>query len=63
MIKKTEVIVFSSSSTVVTDPVNLDSLQPFLKQSVKNLGIILDSDFKFNKQINYVLQKSVFQLR
>lgn len=32
---------------------NLCSLESNLRQSVFNLGFILDSDFKFDKQINY----------
>lgn len=44
--QKTDVIVFDPSSTV---PVNQDSLEIYLKQSVTNLRVDLDFGFKFNK--------------
>lgn len=32
-------------------------------QSVRNLGVIFDSFFKFDKQISYILKNIFFQLR
>lgn len=58
--RKTEVIVFSPCSTAGTLLEILVSLELYFKQSVLNLGMILDSDLKFNKKINSALQKSFY---
>ncbi len=42
---------------------DLGVLKPFVKPSVKNLGVLMDSDFKLDKQINLVIKCSFFQLR
>ncbi len=49
----------------ICDSVDLDlgELKPRVKPYVKNLGVILDCDFKFDKQINSVVKSSFFQLR
>lgn len=41
---KTEV-VFSSRSSAGSDPENLASLEPYLKQSITSLRMVLDSGF------------------
>ena len=43
--------------------VDLGSLSLYLKDCVTNLGVKFDTDFKFEKQISGVVQKSYYQLR
>ena len=43
--------------------VDLGPLSPYLKDCVTNLGVKFDPDFKFEKQISSVVQKSFYQLR
>ncbi len=38
-------------------------MRPHVKSTVKNLGVILDMDFKLGKQINSVVKSSFYQLR
>ncbi len=42
---------------------DLGVLKAFVKPYVKNLGVLMDSDFKLDKQINLVIKSSFFQLR
>lgn len=60
---KTEIVIFGPSSTHVAPNTELGSLIPYVKSSVKNLGVIMDGDFKLKKQINSVVKVSFFQLR
>lgn len=60
---KTEIVIFGPSSTHVAPNTELGSLIPYVKSSVKNLGVIMDGDFKLEKQINSVVKVSFFQLR
>ncbi|XP_056155517.1 protein bassoon [Lampris incognitus] len=41
---------------------SLGNLSTLVKHHVKNLGVILDSAYKFDKQVNAVLKASIFQL-
>lgn len=60
---KTEVIIFGPSGNPNTSNFNLHSFEPFVKSHAKNLGVILDSNFTFEKQISSVVQRSFFKLR
>ncbi len=57
--EKTEVMIFRPGNTCDTPRF----IKPYVKPNVKNLGLIMDSDFKLNKQINSVSKSSFFQLR
>ncbi len=41
---------------------SLGPLQANIRTHVKNLGVVFDSEFKFNKQINSVVSASLFSL-
>ena len=58
---KTEVMVFGSRDDRAF--MDLGSLQPYVKSSVTNLGVIMDSNFNMDKQINSVVKSSFYQLR
>ena len=60
--EKTEVMVFGGTS-VTTPLVDLGSLAQYRKPIVKNLGVKVDSDLKFDSQIKAVVKSSFFQLR
>ena len=60
---KGEIILFGSPSTVDKISTDLGSLAPLVKPQVRNLGVIFDSELKFNKQINSVVKSCFFQLR
>lgn len=60
---KTEVLIFGPSGACDAPHVDLWSLEPYVKPTVKNLGVIMDRDFKLDKQINSVIKYSFFQLR
>ncbi|KAL0152338.1 hypothetical protein M9458_052061, partial [Cirrhinus mrigala] len=53
---KTEIVMFGSSKQT------LDLGVPF-SSHVNNLGVMIDSSFKFDKQISSVVKTSFFQLR
>lgn len=57
---KTEVIVFGPRKHDVLQCFNATSLTGFVKCSVKNLGIVLDSDLKLDRQINTVMRSCFF---
>uniref|UniRef100_A0A8C1IL60 Reverse transcriptase domain-containing protein n=1 Tax=Cyprinus carpio TaxID=7962 RepID=A0A8C1IL60_CYPCA len=61
--EKTEIIVFRPSRVCDSTPVNLGSLQQYIKPVVTNLGIKIDSEFKLDKQINMVVKSCFYQLR
>ena len=62
LVSKTEVIVFGkplpASSCAALGP-----LAANIKTSVRNLGVFLDSAFKFNQQVSHVVKKSFYHLR
>lgn len=58
---KTEVMVFGPSCCSVPNA-DLGSLSLYFRDCVTNLGVEFDSDFKFDKQISTVVQKSFYQL-
>ena len=60
--EKTEVMLFGPSRSS-SPSVDLASLSPYLSDCVTNLGVKFDSDFRFEKQISSVVQKSFYQLR
>ncbi len=59
---KTEVILFGSPHLVNTLSSSLGPLQANIRTHVKNLGVIFDSELKFDKQIHSVVSASFFQL-
>ena len=59
---KTEAIVFGKiSPAFYTDA--LGPLASNIRPSVRNLGVIFDSAFKFQQQVSAVVRKSFFHLR
>ena len=46
-----------------TFTIDLGSLEPYFEHSVRNLGVILDTDFKLEKQINSEVKSSLFHPR
>ena len=60
---KTEIIIFRPSVAASTLVLDIGPLEPYLKPTVTNLGVKMDSDFLMDKQINAVLKSSFFQLR
>ena len=58
---KTEVLVFDFGPSFPID--QLGPLSSNSRPFVKNLGVIFDSKFKFDKQISMVVKSSFFQLR
>ncbi len=60
---KTEVLLFGPNNARAGPLMNMSSLSPYIKSTAKNLGVIMDSDFKLDKQINSVVKSSFFQLR
>ncbi len=60
---KMEVIWFTPGGASGSLDLDLGVLKPFVKPSVKNLGVLMDSDFKLDKQINLVIESIFFQLR
>lgn len=61
--RKTEVMVFTPSDSHVFLPADLGPLELFVKPTITNLGVKMDSDLKMDKQINAVVGKSFAQLR
>lgn len=55
--------MFGPSRVCDSTPVNLGSLQQYVKSVVTNLGIKIDSEFKLDKQINVVVKSCFYQLR
>ena len=64
---KTEILVLNPSRHPPVSPDNISSLlgsmAPYLKPHVKNLGVIFDSSFKLDLQINSVVKASFYQLK
>uniref|UniRef100_A0A8C1LY92 Reverse transcriptase domain-containing protein n=1 Tax=Cyprinus carpio TaxID=7962 RepID=A0A8C1LY92_CYPCA len=60
---KTEIILFRPGGTINTPDVDLGDLKSYVKPVVKNLGVLMDGDFKLDKQINLVVKSCFYQLR
>ena len=60
---KTEVIVFENNRSASSSSFPLGSLGHNPRTAVRNLGIIMDSAFKFEQQVSAVVRKSFFHLR
>ncbi len=58
---KTEVMVFGG--TTGTSLVDLGALAQYIKPTITNLGVKIDSDLKLDSQIRAVVKSSFFQLR
>ncbi len=46
----------------MSDLPNLGELSPYCKPVVRDLGVMLDSSLKFEKQINSVVKSAFFSL-
>ncbi len=60
---KTEVIVFGPKNQEVIQCLNSTPLADFIKTHVKDLGFVLDSELKMDRQINTVVRSCFFYLR
>lgn len=60
---KTEVVIFAPPKSIHKVADSLSHLSPFVKPSAKSLGVILEPDLCFKKQINAVVKNSFYQLR
>ncbi len=60
---KTRIVLFRPNEKTDLSTVDLGSLSPYYSSEVKDLGFILDSDLKLNKQINYTVSASFYHLR
>ena len=60
---KTEIIIFGQSELLDGFNSVLGPLASYSRPSVRNLGVIFDNCFKFDKQISSVVKTSFFQLR
>ena len=60
---KSEIILFGPPDSVTTLTNSLGNLSTLVKPHVKNLGVIFDPYFKFDKQVNAVVKACFFQLR
>ncbi len=58
---KTELVWFGEPAT--SDLSSLGELSPYCKPVVRDLGVMLDSSLKFDKQINSVVKSAFFHLR
>ena len=59
---KTKLVVFGKTSPAFSTNA-LGSLASNIRPSVRNLGVIFDSTFKFEQQVSAVVRKSFFHLR
>jgi len=60
---KTEVVLFGRPELVQVLTSSLGHLAPHLRSHARNLGVIVDSAFKLDKQVSAVVRASFFQLR
>ena len=60
---KTEVQIFEPGGERNAIHMDLWSLGPYMRSTVKHVGVIMHSYFKLDKQINSVIKSSFFQLR
>ncbi len=56
---KTEIVAFTPSDAHGIPNLNLGVLAPYVKPYVKNLGVVLDSVLKLDRQVNHVKLLSV----
>ncbi len=60
---KTEVIVFGPKKQEIIQCLKSTPLADFIKTHVKDLGFVLDSELKMDRQINTVVRSCFFHLR
>ena len=60
---KSEIVLFGRPDSISQIRNDLGNLSCFVKPHSKNLGVLFDSDFKFDKQINAVVKSCFFHLR
>ncbi len=60
---KTEIMIVGPNCTNKVSNIDLGPLLPHVKSTVKNLGVILDMDFKLDKQINSVVKSSFLSVK
>ena len=60
--RKSEIVVFSRNTSALSNDV-LGPLAANIRPSAKNLGVIFDSAFKFERQVSAVVRNSFFHLR
>lgn len=60
---KTEIILFGQQNLLDGYDSAIGTLKSHCHPFARNLGFILDSDFKFDKQISPIVKTSFFQLR
>lgn len=60
---KTQIVLFGPTEKMYLSAVDLGSFTPFCSFDVKDLGFILDSGLKLNKQINSVVSSSFYHLQ
>ncbi len=60
---KTEIMIVGPNCTNKDSNIDLGPLLPHVKSTVKNLGVILDMDFKLDKQINSVVKSSFLSVK
>lgn len=60
---KSEVVIFSPSKVAEKLTVHLGPLATNVSKQVRDLGVIFDSELKFDRQINAVVKGSFYQLR
>ena len=57
---KGEIILFGTSTSVTQISTSLGTLSPLVKPTVKNLGVMFDSDLTFKPQVRAVVQSCFF---
>jgi len=60
---KTEIVVFGKPNCLQGWDSAIGPLDTFSRSSTKNLGVILDCSFKFDKQVSAVVKSSFYHLR
>lgn len=60
---KSEIILFGPPDSVTSLTNSLGNLSTLVKPYVKNLGVIFDSQFIFDRQVNAVVKSCFFQIR
>lgn len=61
--KKTEVLVVGPGTTGGSSPVDLGPLTKYIKPTLSNVGVRMDSVFNLDKQISAVVKSNFFKLR
>ncbi len=60
---KAEVQIFELNGACNVPPIDLRFLDLSVTDTIKNVGVIMDKDFKPDKQVNFAVKSSFFQLR